>query len=78
MTKLMSWTLVHEMNEMKVTRQICNSGVPQGGILGPHVFLLNANDLRKASNILDPIVFADDTNLLFTLQDIRYLFQMVN
>ena len=69
----MSWTLVHEMNEMKVTRQMCNSG-----ILGPLVFLLNANDLRKASNILDPIVFADDTNLLFTLQDIRYLFQMVN
>ena len=69
----MSWTLVHEMNEMKVTRQICNSG-----ILGPLVFLLNANDLQKASNILDPIVFADDTNLLFTLQDIRYLFQMVN
>ena len=69
----MSWTLVHEMNEMKVTRQICNSG-----ILGPLVFLLNANDLQKASNILDPIVFADDTNLLFTLQDIRYLFQIVN
>ena len=36
------------------------------------------NDLKNASNILDPIMFADDTNFFFTHKDIRYLFQIVN
>ena len=36
------------------------------------------SDLKNTSNILDPIMFADDTNLFFTHKDIRYLFQIVN
>ena len=36
------------------------------------------NDLKNASNILDPIRFADDTNLFFTHKNIRYLYQIVN
>ena len=35
------------------------------------------NDLGNASNILDPIMFVDDTNLFFAHKDIRYLFQIV-
>ena len=41
-------------------------GVPQGSILGP-LFFIYVNDLCNASNILDPIMFADDTKLFFYL-----------
>ena len=32
----------------------------------------------NASSMLNPIIFADDTNLFFTHKYIRYLFQIVN
>ena len=40
--------------------------VPRGSILEHLLFLIYANDLCNASNILDHIMFADDTNLFFS------------
>ena len=53
-------------------------GVLQGSILGPLLFLLYINDLPNASNILDPIMFADDTNLFYSYHNIKELFTTVN
>ena len=52
-------------------------GVPQDSILGPLLFLY-VNDLKNASSALDPIVFADDTNLFYTHSNIQKLFSTVN
>ena len=38
------------------------------------LFLLYVNDLPNASKILDPIMFADDTNLFFSNCNIQVLF----
>ena len=53
-------------------------GVPLGSILGPLLFLIFVYDLHKVTKHLDPIMFADDTNLFCSHKNIKALFQIVN
>ena len=51
-------------DDFKTEVKIVKCGVPQGSILGPLLFLIFINNLSNSTKVLDPVIFADDTNLL--------------
>ena len=48
------------------------TGVPQGSILGPLLFLLYVDDLTRVSKILKFTLFADDTTVLYSDRSLKY------
>ena len=54
-----------QFNGMKSGLQNVTCGVSQGSILDTKLFLLYINDICNVSNMLDFILYADDTNVFY-------------
>ena len=58
-----------ELNNVKSKMCEIKTGVPQGSILGPLLFVIYVNNIYKANSILHAIIHADDTTSTANLKD---------
>lgn len=67
-----------QLGEYRSSRADITCGVPQGSILGPKLFILYINDICKVSSILKFIIFADDTNIFCSGENLQRLMEVVS
>ena len=66
-----------QLSNIKSDLKKIECGVPQGSVLGPKLFLLYINDICDVSTILQFVLFADDTNLFCSGNDLKKLTESI-
>ena len=64
---------VHHMNRSETLSIKC--GVPQGSIFGPLLFIIYMNVIYNVSELLYTIMYADDTSVIMSGNDLESLIQ---
>ena len=67
-----------QFNSTCSSKQTIKCGVPQGSILGPLFFILYINDLPHASQLTQPLLFADDTSIFYSHSDPKRVQSVLN
>ena len=56
-----------EIDNVKSSMSFITTGVPQGSILGPLLFIIYINDFAQTTKMYNFLIYADDTTLSSTL-----------
>ena len=62
-----------QYNNNKSNNMQIQCGIPQGSVLGPKLFILYINDICDVSKLLNFVLFADDTNIYLSGNDLNEL-----
>ena len=60
-----------ELGDIKSKTLNISTGIPQGSILMPLLFIIYINDISQSSEMFNFITYADDTNLSSTLNNLK-------
>ena len=75
---LTNLTQTTEINSYISDREVVSCGVPLGSVLGPLLFLLYVNDIQYCSRKPKFFLFADDSNVLYSHDNLKTLQLIVN
>jgi retron-type reverse transcriptase len=64
-------------NDVQSEVMTIRSGVQQGSVLSPLLFLLYINDIQFCSELISIVLFADDTNILFSHTCLKQLNEII-
>ena len=64
-------------NDVQSEVMTIRSGVLQGSVLGPLLFLLYINDIQFCSELISIVLFSDDTNILFSHTCLKQLNEVI-